>query len=268
MSEDGYRRLRGLAAEAGLDEGEFLSFLFEHWGSVINERNSCAAQAVQFRARGAQTLSATGRRQKREYLKQEEGRWDAPPPGAAPGSNGAAQAWARRLLLARSSALQPVPRDQRGALTLSKGYEPSSWLKYLCGGRGCETPIPTSQRGLGRPREERDDQHALLLRRKRQRLQGGARAGDGRVAWTRASSISSTAKPAAPEFRAINPMGEVPVAGCRRPDPDAIGRDPGLGHGRPASWAATPADTARDPALDDLRQPEGLGAWPARCGST
>jgi hypothetical protein len=37
MSEDGYRKLRSLAAEAGLDEGEFLSFLFEHWGSVIDE---------------------------------------------------------------------------------------------------------------------------------------------------------------------------------------------------------------------------------------
>jgi hypothetical protein len=42
MSEDGYRRLRGLAAEAGLDEGEFLSFLFEHWGSVINEEKFVA----------------------------------------------------------------------------------------------------------------------------------------------------------------------------------------------------------------------------------
>ncbi len=39
MTEDGYRRLRKLAAEAGLDEGEFLSFLFENWGSVINEEN-------------------------------------------------------------------------------------------------------------------------------------------------------------------------------------------------------------------------------------
>jgi len=37
MSEDGYRKLRSLSAEAGLDEGEFLSFLFEHWGSVIDE---------------------------------------------------------------------------------------------------------------------------------------------------------------------------------------------------------------------------------------
>ncbi len=42
MSEDGYRRLRKLAAEAGLDEGEFLSFLFEHWGSVINEEKFVA----------------------------------------------------------------------------------------------------------------------------------------------------------------------------------------------------------------------------------
>jgi hypothetical protein len=42
LSEDGYRKLRSLAAEAGLDEGEFLSFLFEHWGSVIDEKNFTA----------------------------------------------------------------------------------------------------------------------------------------------------------------------------------------------------------------------------------
>ena len=42
MTEDGYRKLKGLAREAGLDEGEFLSFLFEYWGSVINEENFIA----------------------------------------------------------------------------------------------------------------------------------------------------------------------------------------------------------------------------------
>ena len=31
MTEDGYRRLRRFAREAGLDEGEALSFLFEHF---------------------------------------------------------------------------------------------------------------------------------------------------------------------------------------------------------------------------------------------
>ena len=36
MTEDGYRRLRGFAQEAGLDEGEALSFLFENWSSVID----------------------------------------------------------------------------------------------------------------------------------------------------------------------------------------------------------------------------------------
>ncbi len=36
MSEDGYRRLRKFAQEAGLDEGEALSFLFENFGSVID----------------------------------------------------------------------------------------------------------------------------------------------------------------------------------------------------------------------------------------
>lgn len=42
MSEDGYRKLRSLAQEAGLDEGEFLSFVFESWGSVINEEKFIA----------------------------------------------------------------------------------------------------------------------------------------------------------------------------------------------------------------------------------
>jgi hypothetical protein len=42
MSEDGYRKLRAMAQEAGLDDGEFLSFLFEHWGSVINEEKFVA----------------------------------------------------------------------------------------------------------------------------------------------------------------------------------------------------------------------------------
>ncbi len=36
MSEDGYRRLRRFAAEAGLDEGEALSFLFENFDSVTD----------------------------------------------------------------------------------------------------------------------------------------------------------------------------------------------------------------------------------------
>ena len=37
MTEDGYRRLRGFAKDAGLDEGEALSFLFENFDSVTNE---------------------------------------------------------------------------------------------------------------------------------------------------------------------------------------------------------------------------------------
>ncbi len=37
MTEDGYRRLKRFAREAGLDEGEALSFLFEHFDSVTNE---------------------------------------------------------------------------------------------------------------------------------------------------------------------------------------------------------------------------------------
>lgn len=39
MTEDSYRALRRFAAEAGLDEGEALSFLFEHWSSVIDHDN-------------------------------------------------------------------------------------------------------------------------------------------------------------------------------------------------------------------------------------
>ncbi|MFC4671255.1 hypothetical protein ACFO5X_22075 [Seohaeicola nanhaiensis] len=36
MTEDGYRRLKSFSAEAGLDEGEALSFLFENFTSVID----------------------------------------------------------------------------------------------------------------------------------------------------------------------------------------------------------------------------------------
>jgi hypothetical protein len=39
MTEDGYRRLRRFSAEAGLDEGEALSFLFEHFDSVTDADN-------------------------------------------------------------------------------------------------------------------------------------------------------------------------------------------------------------------------------------
>jgi hypothetical protein len=36
MSEEGYRRLRAFAAEAGLSEGEALSFVFENLGAVMH----------------------------------------------------------------------------------------------------------------------------------------------------------------------------------------------------------------------------------------
>jgi hypothetical protein len=42
MTEDGYRRLKKFSAEAGLDEGEALSFLFENFSSVMNEENLTA----------------------------------------------------------------------------------------------------------------------------------------------------------------------------------------------------------------------------------
>jgi hypothetical protein len=39
MTEDGYRRLKRFASDAGLNEGEALSFLFEHFDSVTNTEN-------------------------------------------------------------------------------------------------------------------------------------------------------------------------------------------------------------------------------------
>ena len=42
MTEDGYRRLKRFASEAGLDEGEALSFLFENFDSVTNSENLTA----------------------------------------------------------------------------------------------------------------------------------------------------------------------------------------------------------------------------------
>ena len=42
MTEDGYRALKKFSADAGLDEGEALSFLFENFKSVTNEENLIA----------------------------------------------------------------------------------------------------------------------------------------------------------------------------------------------------------------------------------
>ena len=42
MTEDGYRNLKKFSADAGLDEGEELSFLFENFSSVMNEENLTA----------------------------------------------------------------------------------------------------------------------------------------------------------------------------------------------------------------------------------
>ena len=39
MTEDGYRALKRFSAEAGLNEGEALSFLFENFSSVIDKDN-------------------------------------------------------------------------------------------------------------------------------------------------------------------------------------------------------------------------------------
>lgn len=37
LTEDAWRRLKRFAAEAGLDEGEALSFLFENFDSVMDD---------------------------------------------------------------------------------------------------------------------------------------------------------------------------------------------------------------------------------------
>lgn len=42
MTEDGYRRMKRFSRDAGLDEGEALSFLFEHFDSVINDEKLTA----------------------------------------------------------------------------------------------------------------------------------------------------------------------------------------------------------------------------------
>ena len=42
MTEDGYRRMKRFASEAGLEEGEALSFLFEHFDSVTHAENLTA----------------------------------------------------------------------------------------------------------------------------------------------------------------------------------------------------------------------------------
>jgi hypothetical protein len=39
MTEDGYRGLKKFAGEAGLNEGEALSFLFENFASVTDKDN-------------------------------------------------------------------------------------------------------------------------------------------------------------------------------------------------------------------------------------
>ena len=37
MTEDAYRRLKSFAAEAGLDEGEAISFVFENFDGITDE---------------------------------------------------------------------------------------------------------------------------------------------------------------------------------------------------------------------------------------
>ena len=42
MTEEAYRRLKRFSGEAGLEEGEALSFLFEHFDSVTHRENLTA----------------------------------------------------------------------------------------------------------------------------------------------------------------------------------------------------------------------------------
>ena len=37
MTEDGYRRLKKFSGDAGLDEGEALSFMFENFDAILDE---------------------------------------------------------------------------------------------------------------------------------------------------------------------------------------------------------------------------------------
>lgn len=39
MTEDAYRRLKKFAAEAGLDEGEAISFVFENFDGIVDHEN-------------------------------------------------------------------------------------------------------------------------------------------------------------------------------------------------------------------------------------
>lgn len=39
MTEDAYRRLKRFSQEAGLDEGEAISFIFENFDGVIDKEN-------------------------------------------------------------------------------------------------------------------------------------------------------------------------------------------------------------------------------------
>lgn len=56
MTEDGYRRLKRFAGDAGLDEGEALSFLFENFSSVISAENLAHRLAL-FQAEQAKAKS-------------------------------------------------------------------------------------------------------------------------------------------------------------------------------------------------------------------
>ena len=42
LTERGWRNLKKFSTEAGLDEGEAISFLFENFNSVMNEENLIA----------------------------------------------------------------------------------------------------------------------------------------------------------------------------------------------------------------------------------
>ena len=46
MTEDGYRVLKKFSTDAGLDEGEALSFLFENFNSVMNHENLTARRRL------------------------------------------------------------------------------------------------------------------------------------------------------------------------------------------------------------------------------
>ena len=109
MTEDGYRRLTRVSADAGLDEGEALFFLFKHFDLVINAKTPGHRLRLFNLDLKARKAAASPRGQGRIWVFMPKRN-----PRCAPTRTcGPRVRWAGcgpgRLLLGRSSAPQPVP---------------------------------------------------------------------------------------------------------------------------------------------------------------